>query len=221
MFWQRSSVCSCATGEIENAAQSCGSLKRLRSKFSIYVTFKIEVCDVIGMVRLQALVLATGHQPTRHYCGPPFASQYGELSFPHLCSHCACSAFYACHFARTLGARSPSYLQLLTIPPRLTSLALSRTLEKLEQPIYCVRGYRGGRAPIMAPRGLAARFLLLLALLCSAFHADARNPRINQQRRSFALRIESRDRDWGRPSERRSLLRNVTVPLHGAVKDYG
>lgn len=34
----------------------------------------------------------------------------------------------------------------------------------------------------------------------------------------YQFRVESRDQE---PSTRRGLLRNATLPLHGAVKDYG
>ena len=37
-------------------------------------------------------------------------------------------------------------------------------------------------------------------------------------KRSYGFRVQSRD---FQPTFRRSLLRNSTMPLHGAVKDYG
>ena len=57
-----------------------------------------------------------------------------------------------------------------------------------------------------------AAFLLLLCLYGSEGAAG---------KRAFGFRVESRDRAVGHPSFRRSLLRNSTLPLHGAVKDYG
>lgn len=38
------------------------------------------------------------------------------------------------------------------------------------------------------------------------------------KRTSFGFRVQARD---FQPTFRRSLLRNSTMPLHGAVKDYG
>lgn len=57
--------------------------------------------------------------------------------------------------------------------------------------------------------------LLLAALLacCGAQGGGATG------RRYFGLRIQSRDEQ--QPTFRRSLLRNTTMPLHGAVKDFG
>lgn len=63
----------------------------------------------------------------------------------------------------------------------------------------------------------------LFGLLCAVSRAYATHSEGARRRQSFSLRIESRDRNWGRPSERRRAqqLRNATMPLHGAVKDYG
>jgi hypothetical protein len=63
----------------------------------------------------------------------------------------------------------------------------------------------------------SARQLLLGALLLLACA-----PLAHGGKRSFTLRVQSRGMDGaaGAPGRRR-LLRNSTLPLHGAVKDYG
>ena len=65
----------------------------------------------------------------------------------------------------------------------------------------------------MGPRrGMWAASLVLL-LLHSAGGGQAAGGK-----RSFGFRVQSRN---ALPTFRRSLLRNTTMPLHGAVKDYG
>ena len=54
-------------------------------------------------------------------------------------------------------------------------------------------------------------FVLLLAL------AEA----VQGQKRSFTLTLHAKNVDYDNPGARRKLLRNTTLPLHGAVKDYG
>ncbi|KAL4450641.1 hypothetical protein ABPG77_000997 [Micractinium sp. CCAP 211/92] len=66
---------------------------------------------------------------------------------------------------------------------------------------------------------LAAGAGLLLALLLAAGAPAAAAP--TAEKRSFGFRVRSHDRDLQEPKFRRSLLRNTTLPLHGAVKDYG
>ncbi len=59
--------------------------------------------------------------------------------------------------------------------------------------------------------------LALLALLGSSLqpvHAAV------VSKRSYGFRVQSRDREF-QHTFRRALLRNATMPLHGAVKDYG
>lgn len=63
----------------------------------------------------------------------------------------------------------------------------------------------------------AAAWAVALLLLCGAAGEAAGAAR----KRSFGFRVQSRDPQPGAPAFRRSLLRNVTMPLHGAVKDYG
>ena len=63
------------------------------------------------------------------------------------------------------------------------------------------------------PAGAVVAAFLLLCCLAGSEAATGK--------RSFGFRVESRDRATGHPSFRRSLLRNSTLPLHGAVKDYG
>lgn len=61
-----------------------------------------------------------------------------------------------------------------------------------------------------APRALAT---LLALLACLGLASGGKQ--------HFTLRVESRDADWGRPGLRRALMRNITMPLHGAVKKFG
>lgn len=61
----------------------------------------------------------------------------------------------------------------------------------------------------------ALGLLLPLLLLCGVVCGEAARA---SRRRSFGFRVQSRD---FQPTFRRSLLRNATMPLHGAVKDFG
>ncbi|KAL4433645.1 hypothetical protein ABPG75_000086 [Micractinium tetrahymenae] len=76
---------------------------------------------------------------------------------------------------------------------------------------------RPGRPAWWAVRAAGAALLLAL-LLAAGAPAAAASP---AKKRSFGFRVHSRDRQLQGPSFRRSLLRNTTMPLHGAVKDYG
>ena len=40
-------------------------------------------------------------------------------------------------------------------------------------------------------------------------------------KRSFTLPLHAKTHEGGEGGGRRKLLRNATLPLHGAVKDYG
>lgn len=76
---------------------------------------------------------------------------------------------------------------------------------------------RLGRAARRALGAAGAGLVLFLLLATGAPAAAAPGGK----KRSFGFRVRSRDRDLQEPKFRRSLLRNTTMPLHGAVKDYG
>lgn len=76
---------------------------------------------------------------------------------------------------------------------------------------------RPGRAGWWALGAAGASLMLSLLLAAGAPAAAA----ATTKKRSFGLRVHSHDRDLQGPTFRRSLLRNTTMPLHGAVKDYG
>ena len=65
----------------------------------------------------------------------------------------------------------------------------------------------------MRLRGAAAAPLLALLLLAGASGALAGD------KKYFSFTVESRDAD--NVATRRGLLRNATLPLHGAVMDFG
>ena len=70
----------------------------------------------------------------------------------------------------------------------------------------------------------ASHLLALAAVVCAACVGSAwASP---SARGALTLRVRSHDVDWGRlgaegAQRRRRLLRNATLPLHGAVKDFG
>ena len=64
----------------------------------------------------------------------------------------------------------------------------------------------------------AAAAALALLLLAAVTAAEVPQPG-GGRKRSFGFRVQSRD--GAAHTFRRSLLRNATIPLHGAVKDYG
>jgi hypothetical protein len=63
----------------------------------------------------------------------------------------------------------------------------------------------------MARRARQLVGLVLLALAHAALGAT----------RSYTLPLHAKNLDSPGPGSRRRLLRNATLPLHGAVKDYG
>lgn len=80
----------------------------------------------------------------------------------------------------------------------------------------------------MAARPLLLAASLLGALLLVAVEAAASGHGGATRKRSFRLPVSARDASLpsralraDRPSTRRELLRNATIPLKGAVKDYG
>lgn len=76
----------------------------------------------------------------------------------------------------------------------------------------------------MQPATHRAAWALGLLLLCGGLCTPAAGV-APPRRRSFGFRVQSRDAaaagPGAAPTFRRSLLRNATMPLHGAVKDFG
>lgn len=57
-------------------------------------------------------------------------------------------------------------------------------------------------------------FVLLFISLCACTC-------LGSEPRQLRLKVTSRDIDWGPHPHRRLLLRNSSIPLHGAVKEFG
>ena len=148
---------------------------------------------------IQACQTATGE--TRAWPGREFATFY-QLGCRFL--HCGRLA--------VLGISS-----ICATVPRLLSGAPPCTFAWPDVPNKHLKNL--SRRPACGSGMGAACILGLLAVLLACLPEASGG---SFGRTSFTLRVQSRDRDWGRAADRRALLlRNTTFPLHGAVKEYG